>query len=74
MSHGPTINKASTDEERTVRVCVTSENKSRGPLRGRYMTVMGEIHSKMQSDKKTLLESMDTETLEKTTTGDGWRA
>ena len=55
------MNNTSTDKERTVRVCTVSENTTRGPLRARYMTVLGEIRDKIQSDKKTLLESVTTE-------------
>jgi hypothetical protein len=33
-----------------------SENKERGPLRDRYVAVLGEARAKMQSDKKTILE------------------
>ncbi len=33
-----------------------SENKERGPLRARYVTVLGEVRDKIQSDKKTMLE------------------
>ena len=43
----PTINKASTGKERTVRACAVSENTARGPLRTRYMSVLGEICDKM---------------------------
>ena len=51
----------STGKERTVRACAASENTVRGPFRARYMTVLGEIHVKMQRDKKTMFESTDTE-------------
>ena len=57
----PTINKASSGKERTVRVCTVSENTVHGPLRARYMTVLGEIRSKMNSDQKTLLQSVAAE-------------
>ena len=52
----PTMNKKSTGKERTVRSCESSENTSRGPLRTSYMTVLGEILSKIQNDKKVILE------------------
>ena len=55
----PTINKTSTGKERTVRVCTTSENTTRGPLRARYMSVLGGIHVKIQSDKENILEDSD---------------
>jgi hypothetical protein len=57
----PTINTESTGKERTVRVCAVSESSVRGPLRARYMTVLGEIRAKIQSDKTTMFESADTE-------------
>ena len=37
------------------------KNTTRGPLRGRYMAVLGEICVKMQNDKKTMFESVDTQ-------------
>ena len=55
------MNKVSTDKERTVRSCVTSENTTRESLRPRYMTMLGERLDKIQRDKKVILESATTD-------------